>query len=110
MTILHRLGVNLSKLATEVHTLDAKLRPVQDQAEIKLFFLYRHFTPLPLEVNQYVLGRWEPRVVKLERNLTMDQYEKLRKFLGMSDVKTGTFTLPDRDEPSEPCDEDDTED
>jgi hypothetical protein len=40
----------------------------------------------------------------------MDQYEKLRKFLGMSDVKTGTFTLPDRDEPSEPCDEDDTED
>lgn len=110
MTILYRLGVNLSKLVTEVHKLDAKLRPVQDQTEIKLFFLYRHFTPLPLEINQYVLGRWEPRVVKLERNLTMDQYSDLRRFLGMTDMKTGTFTLPDRDMASKPCDEDDTED
>jgi hypothetical protein len=81
----------LRKIAEKLTEADKKLQPWTEEAEIKLFFLFRHYTPLPFEVNKLVFDRWEPRTNNLIKKIGAESeaYARLRKFLGIEKVTPG---------------------
>lgn len=65
-----------------------KLKPKARNAEIKSFFLLRHWNAGKLTpVQRYIIRDWEPRVSNLIHLLSMPEYEKFRNWLGINRLK-----------------------
>lgn len=75
-----------SKINKAADYIDRELPKVLRDAEIRGFFILRHYEAPDIlaSVQQYAVKEWEPRVELSLARLSMTEYNKLRKFLGIT--------------------------